>query len=130
MKAKQRRMADFETRSVMLFSVALVSMVLAGAAKAQVPETQAPTTTANAAALPNDTQAKEFRQKDAQATMRLSSAQVQQAFQHIDTNRDGRLSRAEVTIFPRVERHFERIDVNRDDSISPAEFEEALQQAS
>ena len=64
------------------------------------------------------------------AQMRLSSAQVQQAFQHIDTNRDGSLSRAEVGVFPRIERHFERIDANRDGSISPAEFETALQQAS
>jgi Ca2+-binding EF-hand superfamily protein len=64
------------------------------------------------------------------AQMRLSSAQVQQAFQHIDSNRDGALSRVEIRVFPRIERHFERIDANRDGTISPAEFETALQQAS
>ena len=120
MKARQRHIADFETRSVMLFSAALVSLILAGAAKAQTPAAMAPMETANAAVPASD----------AQARMRLSSAQVQQAFQHIDSNRDGRLTRAEVSVFPRVERHFERIDTNRDGTISPAEFEEALQQAS
>ena len=126
MKAKQRRMADFETNSVMLFSAVLVSLVLVGAAKAQsAAEIPPPITTANATAPASGPPS-----KDAQAKMRLSSVQVQQAFQHIDTNRDGRLSRAEVSVFPRVERHFERIDANHDGSISPAEFEEALQHAS
>jgi hypothetical protein len=64
------------------------------------------------------------------AKVRLSVAQVQQAFHTIDTNHDGSISRAEVSAFPRIERHFERIDTNRDGTVSPAEFEQALQQTS
>jgi hypothetical protein len=62
--------------------------------------------------------------------MRLSSVQVQQAFHHIDRNRDGQLTRSEVSVYPRIERHFERIDADHDGRVSPAEFEQALQQAS
>jgi len=62
--------------------------------------------------------------------MRLSSVQVQQAFHHIDRNRDGQLTRMEVSVYPRIERHFDRIDADHDGQVSPAEFEQALQQAS
>lgn len=62
--------------------------------------------------------------------MRLSSTQVQQAFQHIDQDRNGRLSRSEVSVYPRIERHFERIDADRNGDVSPQEFEVALQQSS
>lgn len=120
MRLKRQLIADFESRSVMLFSTVLTCTVLAASARVQA---QVPAPVPAAAAV-------EAVAGDAQSKLRLSSAQVQQAFQHIDRNRDGRLSRAEVGIFPRVERHFERIDSNRDGSISPAEFEEALQQAS
>ena len=124
MKTKQRPIADFEARSLMLFSTVLVGLVLIGTARAQAPAAgidsaaAAVTTTTPPAAA------------DAQSKLRLSSAQVQQAFQYIDSNRDGRLSRTEVGVFPRVERYFERMDSNNDGSISPAEFETALQQAS
>lgn len=67
---------------------------------------------------------------DPTSKMRLSSAQVQQAFRYIDRDANGSLSRSEIAVFPRIEKHFERIDVDRDGVVSPTEFENAVQQAS
>lgn len=106
MRANQQRLSDFQTRLLVLFSTLLVGLALAVSARAQ------------------------GQPPDAKPAMRLSSSQIQQAFQFMDRNRDGRLTRAEAGLFPRIERHFDRIDGNRDGSVSPAEFEEALQQSS
>lgn len=114
MRVQSRRLLQRPARTLMLVSTLVVGAALAWSSRAQTPISP-----------PAD----DKRPRDV-AQMRLSSAQVQQAFQHIDSNRDGNLSRGEVGVFPRIERHFERIDVNRDGTISPAEFEQALQQAS
>lgn len=113
-RAAALRLAQHRGRTLVLASVVVVGAALAWSANAQT----------SATPPADDKRPREVAQ------MRLSSAQVQQAFQHIDSNRDGSLSRAEVGVFPRIERHFERIDSNRDGAISPSEFETALQQAS
>ena len=100
---------------------ALLTLLLLGGAAAWQAKAQAPTSEASAeAAAPRENNLR----------MRLSSVQVQQAFHHIDRDRNGQLSRPEVAVYPRIERHFERIDADRDGSVSPAEFEQALQQSS
>lgn len=113
MRGQTRRLSAHPARTLMLVATLVVGAALAWSARAQ-----------SATPPPDDKRPREVAQ------MRLSSAQVQQAFQHIDSNRDGNLSRGEVGVFPRIERHFERIDANRDGTVSPAEFETALQQAS
>lgn len=118
MRAKKTELNNFESRSLLLFATVLVGAALATSVKAQ---TAAATTPVQPTAATS---------QDAQSKLRLSTAQVQQAFQHMDKNRDGSLSRAEVSVFPRIEKHFERMDTNRDGILSPSEFEEALQQAS
>ena len=118
MRVKRLQLQDFEKRSVAMFSAVLVGVALAGAARAQSPQTPATQQGTPPAAAQQ------------QPKLRLTTAQVQQAFQHIDSNQDGKLSRAEVSVFPRIDKHFERIDVNRDGHVSPAEFGEALQHAS
>lgn len=114
MRVQTRSLRQHPARTLMLACTLVVGAALAWSSRAQTLATPAP----------DDKRPREVAQ------MRLSSAQVQQAFQHIDSNRDGSLSRAEVSVFPRIERHFDRIDTNRDGTISPAEFEQALQQAS
>ncbi len=102
--------------------VLLSSLVLVGAALAWASaRAETPSVAPAQAAVPASSDA---------SRMRLSSAQVQQAFRYIDRDGDGRLSRAEIAAFPRVEKHFERIDTDHDGTVSPAEFESALQQAS
>ena len=117
MQVKRRTLDDFETRSVALFATVLVSMALATSGRAQTATPPVPSLSAPQAA-------------DKASKMKLSAAQVQQAFQQIDKNRDGSLSRSEVSVFPRIERHFERMDVNGDGKLSPTEFEDAVQQSS
>lgn len=117
MRAQTRRLAP--TRLAMMLCTLVVGATLAWSARGQ-------SLSPAAEATP---QREAVQQRDP-ARMRLSSAQVQQAFQHIDTNHDGSLSRTEVSVFPRIERHFERIDINHDGVVSPAEFDQALQQAS
>ena len=111
MHVKRLSLADFETRSVALFSAFLVGAVLA--ATGSHAQTPAPSPSELTPRAP-----------------RLTVAQVQQAFRTIDANRDGAISRAEAGAFPRIERHFGRMDNNDDGSVSPAEFAQALQQAS
>ena len=110
MQLKRQTLDDFEARSVLLFATVLVGAALALPARGQTPPPARPA--------------------DKAAAMKLSTAQIQQAFQQIDSNHDGSLSRAEVAVFPRIERHFERIDADRDGKLSPREFEDALQQSS
>ena len=117
MRAKQRQLSNFESRSVFLFATLLVGAALASTVRAQ-------------ASPPAPVQPTAASTQDGQSKLRLSTAQVQQAFQHMDKNKDGSLNRAEVSVFPRIEKHFERMDTNRDGKLSPSEFEEALQQAS
>lgn len=97
-------------------------LLMAAPARAQA-QVQAPRAAATPAAV-------QPAAVDSTLRMRLSSAQVLQAFQHVDRNRDGRLTRPEMGPYPRVQREFERIDANRDGVLTPFEFEEALQRAS
>lgn len=116
MQVKRQRIDDARRRWA-LWSGLLVGVLLALSARAETAVPAASTVTAEAP------DAKRPR-------MRLSSSQLDLAFQHIDGNRDGVLSRAETLIYPRVERYFDRADTNGDGVISPAEFAEAMQQAS
>lgn len=106
------------TSSRLLRRLALSSVLLVGAALAW---TAAQAQTAPAAPQPTS---------DPVSKMRLSSAQVQQAFRFIDRDGSGNLSRSEIAVYPRIEKHFDRIDTDRDGTVSPDEFENAVQQAS
>jgi hypothetical protein len=133
MQVKRRHIDDFEKRSVMLFATLLVGTALVASARAQPAAAPLPAVTATSGATVPGTSELSAPAKpvvDTASKLRLSAAQVQQAFQYVDTDHDGSLSRKEVGVFPRIERHFERIDTNHDGVISPAEFDEALQQAS
>jgi hypothetical protein len=131
-KTKRRTLPDFEARSVALFSALLVGAVLAAPGRAQTTAPSLPSVTRSVPSMPVTTRTTPTvppaASRTSEITPRLTVAQVQQAFQTIDANRDGALSRAEVSAFPRIERHFERLDANRDGTVSPAEFEQALQQ--
>lgn len=134
MHVKRRPLPDFEARSVALFSALLVGAVLAASARAQTTVPSLPRATRTVPSMPvtphTTPTVPPAATRTSEAAPRLTVAQVQQAFQTIDANRDGAISRAEVSAFPRIERHFDRLDANRDGAVSPAEFEQALQQAS
>jgi hypothetical protein len=110
--------------SAALGRLALTSVLLVGAALAW--------SAVHAQAAPGGAAQEAQPQSAADSTgkMRLSPAQVQQAFRYIDRDSNGSLSRNEIAVFPRIEKHFERIDADHDGAVSPAEFEVAVQQAS
>jgi EF-hand domain pair len=51
------------------------------------------------------------------------------AFNYLDTNKDGRISREEAARFRGVARHFDAADLNKDGVLSREEFDNAMRQA-
>jgi hypothetical protein len=56
---------------------------------------------------------------------RVTTQDLEAAFQRADNNRDGKLSRQEAERFPAVAQRFEQIDTDRDSFISLDEFSRA-----
>jgi len=52
---------------------------------------------------------------------------VDMAFERLDADKDGRISRAEAAKGPRVSRHFDKIDADKDGYVSRAELTAALE---
>lgn len=53
---------------------------------------------------------------------KVTSAQIDAAFNRADTNGDGKLDRREAELFPAVAERFEQIDTNHDSFISREEL--------
>lgn len=113
---------SFELRSVLL--VAALAVGAAGAVRAQTappspaspsspPAQMAPSGSAGTAA------------PDAVPQNRVTSKDIEAAFNRADANRDGKLDRQEAEHFPAVAQRFEQIDTNRDTFISLAELVKA-----
>ena len=105
-KRKKHFIRNFESRSVLL----VAAMAFVGVAGAQGQTTSpSPSTTASAPA--NSIPANKATSKDVDA-----------AFDRADTNKDGKLSRAEAENLPSVAQRFEQIDADRDTFISREEL--------
>lgn len=111
---KRSRVADFEARSVILFSTLVLC---AGMAAAQLgPATPAPSApSASSAAAPA-----------AIPPNRWTMAQIEEAFRKTDHDHDGKITRQEAMIWTGLSRQFELVDTDKDGNISSAEFDEAL----
>ena len=60
-------------------------------------------------------------------TARKYAAQdVERAFSFLDSNHDGKISRAEAAGFKNIAKHFDAADVNKDNFLSKKEFDNAL----
>ena len=96
----------FEARSVLL----VAALSFGGVAGAQG-QTTAPSPSASASAAAESIPAN-----------KASTTDVNAAFDRADTNKDGKLSRAEAENLPSVAQRFEQIDTNRDTFISREEL--------
>ena len=57
---------------------------------------------------------------------RYAAGELQQAFNFMDANRDGKVSRQEAAGFRGVARHFDQADADKDGFLSRAEFDAAM----
>lgn len=57
---------------------------------------------------------------------RYSQTEIERAFNFMDANRDGKISREEAAAFRNVARHFDAADTNKDNALSLEEFGNAL----
>ena len=60
------------------------------------------------------------------ATRKYAAQDVERAFNFLDSNRDGKISRAEAAGFKNIAKHFDAADVNKDNFLSKEEFDNAL----
>lgn len=89
-------------------AAALLAM---GSARAQTPQAPAPVTAAEAPAP------------------RYTASKLEFAFNYMDGDHDGKVSRAEAAGFRGVARHFDEADTDRDNFLSRAEFDAAMNHA-
>lgn len=60
------------------------------------------------------------------AARKYAAQDIERAFNFLDANRDGKISRAEAAGFRNVAKHFDAADTNKDNLLSREEFENAL----
>jgi len=87
---------------------AAAALLAMGSAHAQTPEAPAPVATAEAPAP------------------RYTTSKLEFAFNYMDGDRDGKISRAEAAGFRGVAKHFDEADADRDNFLSRAEFDAAM----
>ena len=122
MKARQRRIYSFDSRSALLFAALAIGGAGAMQAQAQTPSPQfgpaakpASQTESTFSSGPGTTAAPS--QSTAAATAAAS------AFERADTNKDGKLSEKEAAMFPAIAQRFKELDTDKDGVLSPTEFE-------
>ena len=116
--------ANFELRSLLLFSALLMASAFAAHAQQASPAPQGVKTGTQAAAQPSP-HATPVAKPTAIAHNRTSLKELDAAFNRGDTNHDGKLDRKEAERFPALAQRFDKIDTDHDGFISRAEFRRA-----
>jgi len=99
--------------AMMLTVSAAAALFAINAAHAQNPKTSAPAATASAAGTPAP-------------APRYAASDLKRAFNFMDGNHDGKVSREEAAGFRGVARHFDQADTNQDRFLSRKEFDTAM----
>ena len=92
---------------------AAAAMFVMGSAQAQNPQAPVPEPAAPATQAPAP-------------APRYAASDLERAFNFMDANHDGKVSREEAAGFRGVARHFDQADTNRDAVLSREEFETAM----
>lgn len=107
MLSRRRHLRNFDARSVALFTALALTTALSGAQSGA-----APASPAGGAIPPN----------------KWTLAQIEDAFRKTDADGDGdgSISRQEASMWAGLARNFDRLDSNKDGRLSRAEFDEGL----
>jgi EF hand len=65
----------------------------------------------------------------AEPAAKYSAKDLERAFNFMDANKDGRISRDEAASFRNVAKYFDEADTDKDQMLSPQEFENAMNQS-
>jgi EF hand len=66
---------------------------------------------------------------DAPPAAKYSAKDLERAFNFMDANKDGKISREEAASFRNVAKYFDQADTDKDQMLSPEEFENAMNQS-
>lgn len=116
-----RLLANFSCASTVLRASAATALLATTSACAQTatlaPPVSAASQAASAPVAPPDA---------AKAAPKYSAVDIERAFNFMDANRDGKVSRAEAARFRNVARHFDAADTDKDGTLTLGEFGNAL----
>lgn len=111
MKALQRRIYSFDTRSVLLFTA--ISLGSVGALHAQ------------STATPPAKKSQDVPYSYGPGTGNPSRAATT-AFKRADTDKDGKLSEKEAELLPAISQRFKELDTDKNGTLSTTEFEKGM----
>ena len=123
-RTQNHSMANFELRSLLLFSALLMASSFAAHAQQSVSALQGVKTGTQVAAQAGLHTAPVAKSTDI-AHNRTSLKELDAAFNRGDTDHDGKLDRKEAERFPALAQRFDKIDTDHDHFISRAEFRRA-----
>lgn len=113
----QKPPSPFEISSrharALILSLGITAALLSAGAQAQNPQAPVPADTASAA-------------KAEPVAPRYSATDLERAFNFMDSDHDGKLSREEAARFPGVTKYFDRADTDGDGFLSRDEFDKAM----
>lgn len=124
-RAKKHFIPNFEMHSVLLMGTLVMALAATAHAQSAAPEAENRNSPALQVSPPAGTQpARPAVQDNASAIApnRVTTRDVDAAFDRADTNKDGRLDRTEAGHFPAVGQRFDQIDTNKDGYISRQEL--------
>jgi hypothetical protein len=104
---------------------ALLLLALGACAQPTAPAASSPTTSP-ASAAPEPAPTPQAQEAPALQAPAYTPSNIALAFNYIDANRDGQLSREEAAGFRGVAKNFDAADTNKDGSLSRQEFENAM----
>lgn len=129
------RLATHSRRGLLLLSTAAALLLMSEQARSTDSADGAPVTTAAATATPVPAAAVQAETPAptpaptpsvTAAAPRYSASNLAMAFNYMDANRDGKVSREEAAGFRGVAKNFDRADTNHDNILSRGEFDRAM----